>query len=139
MNAALFQLNKVRRLVKTQGQAFEFTREQLNDFGEPTDESVTLTIKGVYHETASYLTKTAMEATTIKQKPSPMILCLWEEANKLKPFDVLAFNGKNYTINGVKNIDEANIIGDVSLEEVQTDGNRVQNGLGRTVERSGGN
>lgn len=127
MDALTFQLNKVRRLIKTQGQNFSFSRPGTNEFGEPNGQTESVVISGVYHETTSYLSKTVTQATTIRQKPSPMILCLWEDAQKVVQTDEMTFNGKTYKVGEVKNISEANIVGDISLEEVQTDGQkRVQ-------------
>ena len=48
-----------------------------------------------------------------------MILCLWESAELLQHKDTLTYNGKKYTIGEIKNLAEANIIADISLEEVQ--------------------
>lgn len=125
MDAVLFQLNKVRRLLRTQGQEFTFARVSLNEFGEPDGQTEFVVITGVYHETTSYLQKSKVESTTIRTKASPMILCLWDEAQLLQHTDELDFNGKTYTISEVKNIAEANIVADISLEEVQKDG-RIQ-------------
>lgn len=125
MDAVLFQLNKVRRLLRTQGQEFTFARVELNEFGEPDGQTEFIVITGVYHETTSFLQKSKVESTTIRTKASPMILCLWAEAQLLQHTDVLDFNGKTYTISEVKNIAEANIVADISLEEVQKDG-RIQ-------------
>lgn len=125
MDALSFQLNKVRRLINTQGKLFTFKRRGTNEFGEPNGQTEFVNIVGVYHETTSFLSKSATEATTIRQKASPMILCLWEDAQKILHTDELSFNGKNYKVGEVKNISEANIVGDISLEEVQTNGQRV--------------
>lgn len=125
MDAVTFQLNKVRRLLRTQGQEFTFARVKLNEFGEPNGNNEFVSITGVYHETTSFLQKSKVESTTIRTKASPMILCLWEEAQLLQHTDVLNFNGNTYTISDVKNIAEANAVADISLEEVQKDG-RIQ-------------
>lgn len=125
MDAVSFQLNKVRRLINTQGAQFSFQRQETNEFGEPNGQTESVDIVGVYHETTSFLSKTSTESTTIRQKPSPMILCLWEDAQKILHTDELSFNGKTYKVGEVKNISEANIVGDISLEEVQTNGQRV--------------
>lgn len=125
MDALAFQLNKVRRLIHTQGKTFSFKRQGTNDFGEPNGQTESVDIVGVYHETTSFLSKTATGATTIRQKSSPMILCLWEDAQKILHTDELSFNGKTYKVGEVKNLSESNIVGDISLEEVQTDDQRV--------------
>lgn len=122
MDAAAFQLNKVRRLIHTQGQRFTFERPALNDFGEPNGQAELITISGVFHETSSYVSKQKVESTTIRSKSSPMILCLWQDALLLQGTDVLRYNGKFYVVTEVKNIAESNVAADLSLEEVQTDG-----------------
>lgn len=122
MNALSFQLNKVRRLINTQGRVFTFVRQRTNEFGEPNGQTESIDILGVYHETTSFLSKSATESTTIRQKSSPMILCLWEDAKEILHTDELQFNGKSYKLGEVKNLSESNIVADISLEEVQKSG-----------------
>lgn len=121
MNAALFQLYKVKRLIVVQGQNLLFSRQGENEFGEPNGQTESVTIKGVYHETTSFLSKTSTEATTIQQKSSPMVLCLWKDTENISDRYRLSFNNKTYTIGGIKNLAEANLIAEISLEEVQAD------------------
>lgn len=124
MNHAPFQLNKVRRLIKTQGKLLQFEAPKKNEFGEPTDETVIHTVQGVYHETTGYASghspKSTSEATTIRTKGFPMILTLWESVGELHHEDALKFNGKSYTVTEIRNINEANLLASISLEEVQT-------------------
>lgn len=119
MNSASFQLNKVRRSIATLGTSFVFIRPDKNAFGEPNGQTISVAIKGIYHETTSFLSKSSVESTTVRTKPSPMILCLWQDAQKLQHMDKLAFNGKSYKVGDIKNLSESNIIGDISLEEIQ--------------------
>lgn len=120
MNNGAFQLNKVRRILRTQGQKVEFRKPKLNDFGEPTKEFDSHTILGVFHETTAYASKTTSEASTIRKKSSPMLMCLWEDTvGILSHKDQVEFNGKKYLVNEIKNLAEANLIADISLEEVQ--------------------
>lgn len=124
MHSAGFQLNKVRRFIKTQGKPFKFSKPGKNEFGEPNGETVSHEIIGVYHETFNYTSgyadKTATEATTIRQKALPMVLALWESVKGLHHQDMLTFNGKSYRVNEIKNLAEANLVADISLEEVQS-------------------
>lgn len=124
MHSAGFQLNKVRRFIKTQGKPFKFSKPGKNEFGEPNGETVSHEIIGVYHETFNYTSgyadKTATEATTIRQKALPMVLALWESVKELHHQDMLTFNGKPYRVNEIKNLMEANLVADISLEEVQS-------------------
>lgn len=119
MHRAAFQLRKVRRLITTQGQDFKFDKPGKDEFGEPNGETVSHTIQGVFHETTSYASKTTAEASTLRKKSSPMVLTLWESAGELHHKDVLTFNGKPYRVNEIKNVAEANLVADISLEEVQ--------------------
>jgi hypothetical protein len=122
MYAASAQANKLRRLINTHGGDFYFSKPELNEFGEPSGNTVSVTIRGVYHEETSYSSKSSTEASTIRKKDSPMILCLWEDAQRVADDSLLKFNDHTYSIGGIKNLAEANIIGDISLEEVQTHG-----------------
>ena len=122
MNARMFQLHKIRRLIYTEGRVFEFFLPRENEFGEPNGVAETHIVQGVYHETTSFLSKTSSDSTTIRQKPSPMILCLWEDTERLSHMMQLFYNGRLYRIGGIRNLSEANIVADVSLEEVQNDG-----------------
>lgn len=122
MEAAMFQKNKVRRMIRTQGSTFQFVRKGVDDFGEPNSETVSINVDGVYHEVTSFLTKSSSDSTTIRKKPHPMILCLWEDAIQLQHTDMLSFNGKTYTVGEIVNLSQSNIAADISLEEVQYSG-----------------
>ena len=122
MNSVQFQLNKVRRLISTQGRSVVVTRQGKNKFNEPNGEAEVFNIKGVFHETTSYLSKTGSNGSTVRSKPSPMFMCLWESAESLQHTDQVFINNRTYNIGEIKNIDEANAIADISLEEVQISG-----------------
>lgn len=119
MNGAAFQLNKIRRAIRTQGQTFEAIRPKKNEFDEPTKETVSQQFKGVFHELTEYKSKTTSEASTIRQRSSPMVLVLWEDAKELHHQDQIKFNNKTYLVNEIKNLAEANLVADIYLEEVQ--------------------
>ena len=121
MNQKAFQLNKIRRTIRTLGQSLLVQRESTNDFGEPNGETETLELKGVFHESTGYLTKSTSESSTVRKKSSPMLLCLWEDVeDRVHLQDYILFNGKKYMIGEIKNLLEANLMADISLEEVQT-------------------
>lgn len=122
MNAAAFQLNKVKRLINTQGRSVAVTRQRKNKFNEPNGEAEVFSVTGVFHETTSYLSKTGSDGSTVRSKPSPMLMCLWDDIKKLKHTDQIVLNNHIYNIGEIKNLCEADVIGDISLEEVQTNG-----------------
>lgn len=120
MYAASAQLNKVRRLVNTEGTWFTFSKQGKNEFNEPNGVDVsTVRLKGIYHETTSYLKKTADDAATVRTKSSPMILCLYEASSFLDTEFTLTYRGKLYRIGEIKDIAESGVACDISLEEIQ--------------------
>ncbi len=119
MYKGAFQLNKVRRLIITQGRLFTFVTEGKNDFGEPNGETVSQNLKGVFHETTSYVSKETSSASTTRKKSSPMVLTLWESVKEINKSYQVQLNGKTYQVNEVKNLCESNLLADISLEEVQ--------------------
>lgn len=120
MNQKSFQLNKVRRAIRTLGQSLLVQREGTNDFGEPNGETKSLELKGVFHESTGYLTKSTSESSTVRKKSSTMLLCLWEDVEgKVNLQDHVLLNGRKYMVGEIKNLLEANLMADISLEEVQ--------------------
>lgn len=113
-----FQLHKVQRAINTYGKNFDFERDGVNDFGEPNGITEVIKIKGVYHESFSYITKAITENATVEGKYQPMILTLWEDAKKLNTNDKLAFNGANFTIGNIKDIAESKLVAAIFLERV---------------------
>lgn len=123
MNNAAFQLNKVRRVISTNGELIKFTKPRLNEFGEPipNDEEVSF-IKGLFHESTKHIkiTKVASDGSTTRERSDPMILCLWLEANFcVKGHTFVHYHGKKYRVIEMKNLLEANVVVDISLEEEQ--------------------
>lgn len=114
-----FEAYKIKRELKRSGIEYEFRRDAKNKFGEPTDggESVGK-LKGVYHEQNSYVQTVASEAAQTRTKKIPMILCLYENTAslQLQIGDIVKINSKNFKVTGVTNIQEWNIISDISLE-----------------------
>lgn len=122
MHSSSFQLNKVKRLLRTTGRPFTFTRTGVDRFGEPDGTTESFEITGVYHESASnsmYSVQQKADSATVWPKSFPMMLCLWEDAEKLEPDDIVEFNGKQYKIGEIRNLEASNLIADITLEEVQ--------------------
>lgn len=114
-----FESYKLRREIKKVGKEYEFKRAKKNEYKEPTEEKeVVAKISGLYHEQNSKISITTGETTQTRNKKIPMILCLYEEAKPLKVGDVVEINSKKFNVTGVVNIQEWNIISDISLEVV---------------------
>ena len=116
-----FEAYKIKRELKRSGIDYEFKRSGVNDFGEPVGEPVAVgTIRGLYHEQNSNVQITTGDTTQVRTKKIPMILCLYEDAASLVLHvgDELKINNKTFKVTGVVNIQEWNIIADISLEVV---------------------
>lgn len=116
-----FEAYKIKRELKRSGIDYEFKRSSVNDFGEPVGESIVIgTIRGLYHEQNSSVQVTTGDTTQVRTKKIPMILCLYEDAASLvlQVGDELKINNKTLKVTGVVNIQEWNIIADISLEVV---------------------
>lgn len=114
-----FEAYKLRRELKRIGKECEFKRAKLNNFKEPTNESEPVgKLIGLYHEQNSSVSVTTGETTQTRTKKVPMILCLYEDAKILKLGDTIKINSKTLKVTGIVNIQEWNIIADISLEVV---------------------
>lgn len=118
-----FEEYKLRRELKRSGTDYEFMRPAVNKFGEPTDEDETIgTLRGLYHEQNAHISVVTGDTTQTRTKKVPSILCLYEDAASLSLSigDKVKLNGKTMKVTGIVNIQEWNLIADVSLEVVDS-------------------
>ncbi len=114
-----FEAYKVRRELKRVGKEYGFERAKLNRFKEPTkDMEPAGKLKGLYHEQNSSVSISTGDTTQTRTKKVPMILCLYEDATFLKIGDIVKINSKTLKVTGVINVQEWNIVADVSLEVI---------------------
>lgn len=116
-----FEVYKLKRELKRSGRDYEFTRSKVNEFGEPSDKEEEIGIlKGLYHERSEHIMVSMSDTTQVRTKKVPSILCLYEDAVSLALVigDRVKLNGKTMKVTGVVDIQEWNLIADVSLEVV---------------------
>lgn len=119
-----FEAYKIKREIRRSGETYTFMRPSLNEFGEPSgDETEVGSLCGLYHEQNSNIQLTTGDTTQIRTKKLPMILCIYDDAKtlNLQLGDKLYLNDRILKVVSLVNIQEWNIIGDLSLEEVATD------------------
>lgn len=115
-----FQLNKIKRLIRVQGESFTFTRAKLSEYGEPTKgEGTEVVIQGVYHEVNSQVTEKASAASVTRSKPQPRILCTLNDGQRLQQGDMLEYKGTRYRVIEAANLLQYDVCIDVSLEVVE--------------------
>ena len=115
-----FEIYKLQRELKRNGISCVFKRYTKNEFGEPdhVHDNIVCEIKCLYHEQNSNIQITTGETTQVRTKKIPMLLCLYENTSLLKPGDFVILNEKKYKVTGIVNIQEWNLICDISLEVV---------------------
>ena len=118
-----FEAYKIKRELKRSGTEYEFKRYSENDFKETSDKPILIgKIVGLYHEQSSGVSLTSNEATQVRTKKIPMILCLYEDVIllDLKVGDFVELNTRIFKVVGIINIQEWNIVSDISLEVVDS-------------------
>ena len=118
-----FEAYKIKRELKRSGINYEFKRTKKNDFGEPIDEDNPVIIgklKGLYHEQNGAVIIMRGDTTQVRSKKVPMILCMYEDTARLvlQVGDIVKINSKTFKVTGVTDIQEWNLISDISLEVI---------------------
>ena len=117
------ELHKVEREIRTHGTSYTFQRDTLDEYKEPTGqvEEIT-TVCGLFHITKGYSTRKTSEGTETHSKSQPMLMMKHSDSVSIKNGDFVLINSNKYIVVEKNNIQELNIIVDVSLEIV-LDGN----------------
>lgn len=128
-----FEAYKLKREVRRNGVVFEFKRRKLDKFNEPTGELETVAeVRGLYHESNSYITETVGDAATTRTKKQPMLLCLADDvkSSDLRQGDEIQIPPRSSQMTSVTlryvgcvDIQNWGIIADLSFEEVDEGGN----------------
>lgn len=119
MKTPKFQPHKVKRMIDTLGVMYQFNRDRLSKYKESTGEQELIAeLKGVLHSTASYVTKTATDGSTITAKQSPQILTNDPKAKLLHVDDKVIIDNCTYKVTGVLDINMLGLAFDISLEVV---------------------
>lgn len=127
-----FEAYKLKREIRRSGVNFEFKRRKLDKFNEPSGElEVVAEVKGLYHESNSYITETVGDAAMTRTKKQPMLLCLVDDVklSDLRRGDeiqipIRSSQKTSVTLRYVGCVDIQNwgIIADLSFEEVDEGG-----------------
>lgn len=128
-----FELYKVKREIRKNGQEIDFYRTTTNEFGEPNHDGKRIhSIKGLYYEFAAhqldtYIVEYPAEAGTGRTKRTPQLLCPWDdlffvnennEDDCIKVNDWVNLNGKVARVIGVVNVMGWNTIAHITFSEV---------------------
>ena len=119
MKTSNFLLYRLHVHFNMRGIEYVFSRQALDKFGQPLDDTQEeIKLKGIYHESNGYIQTAGYDAAIIRTEKSPMILCLFDDGNKIKQGDMITIAEKTFRVSGVLNIQNYSIVADISLEEV---------------------
>lgn len=113
-----FEAYKILREIKRSGSIYKFKRPKKDDRGQEIigEYENIKCLCGLYHEENGNVQVVSGDSTITRTKKFPMILCIYEDTDSLKYGDVVAINGNEFKILGIVNIQEWNIVADISLE-----------------------
>ena len=121
--ALKWELYKILREIKVNGDEYIFYRIKTDEFGEDTKETEYITaINGLYHISKGYVTKSVSDGTTTHTKGEPMLLIPFEQSEKLQNGDFFKWNQNKYVITEKNDIQNYGIVCNISLE-LMLDGN----------------
>lgn len=101
------------------GSTFTVKRNKIDKYKEPTGEPETITaFRGLFHITKTFQTRTVKDGTVTRTKGQPMVLAEYSDVEEIRNGDIIEYNGLEYTVADVNNIEQMNIIADISMELV---------------------
>lgn len=129
-----FALYQVKREIKRNGTKMQFLRSQFNEFGEPIGLQPFHEYTGLYHEHAPHMSDTfriltGQQSSTTRTEKYPQLLVPYEDFyfkenpndvgyKSVEIGDVVFWNKKRLKVTGIFNIQEWNMLMDISFEEV---------------------
>lgn len=114
------ELHKVLREIQIHGTEYTFFRKKVDNYGEPTKEEPEqiANVKGLFHVSKGYITQNIQDGTKTHSKGQPMLMVAHENIGEIKTEDFFVINGSKYKVVEKNNIQEYNIVTDISLELV---------------------
>ena len=116
-----FEVYKIQRELNRSGIVVDFLRQETNKFKEPVGEPKKIgSILCIYHEQNGRIKISTGDTTQVRTKKVPMLLCLHSDVSQVnvQVGDQVKLNGKTFNVTGVINIQEWNLVADISLEVV---------------------
>lgn len=114
------ELHKVLREIQMNGTEYTFFRKKVDKYGEPTKEEPEqiANVKGLFHVSKGYITQNIQDGTKTHSKGQPMLMVAYENTREIQTDDFLIINENTYKVVEKNNIQEYNIVTDISLELV---------------------
>ena len=99
------------------GSEFTVKRNKIDEYKEPTGKPEIITaFRGLFHITKTFQTRTVEDGTVTRTKGQPMVLADYSDVKEIHNGDIIEYNGLEYTVVDANNIEQMNIIADISME-----------------------
>lgn len=113
-------LHRLVQAINWQGSVYTFFRRGENEYREKDGEPVEIArFKGLFHNGSSeHTTVVTSDSGMVISKNTPYIMTPYGNGRKVRLDDTVIINSKMFKVTGVTNINEANIVAEISLEVV---------------------
>lgn len=112
-------LSMVRRQIMWRGRTIIICRQKLNEYKEATKEFEDFQFKGLFFiDSSGHKSLINADGSTLPSKSVPYVLALFEDCSHIEPENLILINDKRYAVTGIENVQEQNLIGLISLEEL---------------------
>lgn len=113
------EMHKVAREIQVHGDSYTLYKNKTDKYGETTNEvEEILQISGLFHISKGFVTQNTSDGTRTKTKGQPMLFVKYEDAEQIENGMFLIINNNKYKIIDKNNIQEYNLVVDISLELV---------------------
>lgn len=110
------ELYKVSREIQRHGDKADVYEVILDEYGEYKDKSKTGNISVLFHITKGYVSQSVGDATVSRSKGQPALIMSYDDSANINVGNIVMYNGKSYKVVDKNNVQEYNIVVDVSLE-----------------------
>ena len=114
------ELTKVKREITRHGIKFSVYREIKDSYNEGTGKfNFVIESIGLYHIQKGYVTRKISDGGEVTQKGSPKLMLIFDDCVSINNDDIIVINETAFAVRDKNNIEELNIICDLSLEVLQ--------------------
>lgn len=120
MQQSKFLKNKISRQIQMNGMEVTFVRYKEDKYHQLTDEvDEEFTFHALFHTTNTFVRSQVEDAAKTVSKPQPMILCLFEDGERIEVNDKVTISDQEYIVTDKNNMNGFNVAFDISLELIK--------------------
>lgn len=114
-----YDLYRIKREIDVNGGRYNVFNVLKDKRGEYTgDTEFKSAVSGIFHVSKGYVNTKVGESTKTVTKGQPKLLVMFEDAKRIGVGDLVEVNKSRYVVSDINNIQEYNVVCDLSLEVV---------------------